>query len=84
MSLKRLDDLIETARYAVNTQFDMKTVYLWKKESIDFLTEHLGQDHFYTQYFKTFMDELEQQNLLTGSGILTAAKEEMRQKAESF
>ncbi|MGO9117727.1 MAG: hypothetical protein ACLQPD_08970 [Desulfomonilaceae bacterium] len=84
MSLKRLDDLIEIARHAVNTEFDMQAIYQWKKQSLDFLAENLGHDHFYTQYFKNYMDELEQQNLLTGSGILTAAREEMRQKAESF
>ncbi len=83
MSLKRLDDLIEIARHAVNTKFDMQAIYQWKKQSLDFLAEHLGHDHFYTQSFKNYMDELEQQHLLTGSGILTAAKEEMRQRTES-
>ena len=84
MPLKKLDDLIETARHAVNTDFDMQTIYQWKKQSLDFLAEHLGHDHFYTRNFKNYMDEVEQQNLLTGSGILTAAKEEMRQRSESF
>lgn len=81
MSIQRIDDLIEIARDAVNSQLDLRTIYQWKKQSLDCLAENLGHDHFYTQYFKSFTDELEQQNLLTGSGILTAAKEAIRQKS---
>jgi hypothetical protein len=82
MSLKRLDDLIETAWHVVDTDFDPRAMYQWKKQAFDYLAENLGHDHYYTQYFKNCVEELEQQNLLAGSGILTAAKEEMRQKSE--
>ncbi len=84
MSLKRLDDLIETAWQVVNTDFDPGAMYQWKKQAFDYLAENLGHDHYYTQYFKNCVEELEQQNLLAGSGILTAAKEEMRQTSKSF
>ena len=82
MSLKKLDDLIETAWQVVNTDFDAGAIYQWKKQAFDFLSENLGPDHYYTQYFKNCVDELEQENLLAGGGILTAAKEEIRQKSE--
>lgn len=82
MSLEKLDDLIETAWRVVNTDFDPGAIYQWKKQAFDYLAENLGHDHYYTQYFKNCVEELEQQNLLAGGGILTAAKEEMRQKSE--
>ena len=84
MSLKKLDDLIETAWHVVNTDFDKRAIYKWKKQAFDYLAENLGHDHYYTQYFKNCVEELEQQNLLAGSGILTAAKEEMRQKSKTL
>jgi hypothetical protein len=82
MSLKKLDDLIETAWRVVNTDFDTRAIYQWKKQAFDFLSENLGSDHYYTQYFKNCVEELEQENLLAGGGILTAAKEEMRRKSK--
>jgi hypothetical protein len=82
MSLKKLDDLIETAWRVVNTDFDTRAIYQWKKQAFDFLSENLGADHYYTQYFKNCVEELEQENLLAGGGILTAAKEEMRRKSK--
>ena len=42
MSLKKLDDLIETAWHAVNTDFDTKTIYQWKKQAFDYLAETPG------------------------------------------
>ncbi len=82
MSLKKLDDLIETAWQVVNTDFDTRAIYRWKKQAFDYLAENLGHDHYYTQYFKNCVEKLEQQNLLAGGGILSAAKEEMQQKIE--
>ncbi len=84
MSLKRLDDLIEIAWHVVNTDFDPRAMCQWKKQAFDYLAENLGHDHYYTQYFKNCVEELEQPNLLAGSGILTAAKEEMRQKSKTL
>ena len=83
MSVNRIDELIETATRAINAELDMNTVYRWKKQAFDFLAQNLGPDHYYTQYFKNYIDELEQRNLLTGSGILAAAKEEIRQKSDN-
>jgi hypothetical protein len=77
MSVRRIDDLIEAARNAIDDDLDLSTIHEWKLEAVAFLTEHLGPDHYYTQYFKTYMKELEQQNLLTGGGVLTAAREEI-------
>jgi hypothetical protein len=77
MSVQRIDDLIEAARNAMDDDLDLGTIHEWKQEAVAFLTEHLGPDHYYTQYFTTYMKQLEQQNLLTGRGLLTAAREEI-------
>ncbi len=53
MSVQRIDDLIEAARNAIDDDLDLSTIHEWKTEAVAFLTEHLGPDHYYTQYFKT-------------------------------
>ncbi len=83
MSVQRIDDLIETAWNVMQEDFDIRAVYRWKKEAFEFLADEFGPDHYYTQYFKNHVTELERQNLLTGGGILTAAKEVISDKGEN-
>lgn len=83
MSFHRIDDLIQAAWNVIEAEFDIRAVYLWKKEAFEFLSDEFGPDHYYTQYFKDNIRELERQNLLTGGGILTAAKEVISHKDEN-
>ena len=82
MSVAKIDDLIEAARTAVKDELDLQAVYKWKKQTVEYLTEHLGPDHYYTRYFTEHLEEGERQHLLTGRGLLSAAREEICQKDE--
>jgi hypothetical protein len=83
MSVQRIDDLIEAGWNAIEEEFDIRAVYRWKKDAIEFLDDEFGPDHYYTQYFKNHIRDLEQQNVLTGGGILTAAKEVISHRDEN-
>ena len=83
MSVQRIDDLIETAWNVMEEEFNIRAVYRWKKEAVEFLADELGPDHHYTQSFKDHTREFERQNILTGGGILTAAKEVISDKSEN-
>jgi hypothetical protein len=75
MSVQRIDDLIEAAWTVIEEEFDIRAVCRWKKEAFEFLADEFGLDHYYTQSFKNHVREFERSNILTGGGILTAAKE---------
>ena len=83
MSVQRIDDLIEAARTAIDDDLDLSTIHEWKQEAVAFLTETLGAEHYYTQYFTTYLKEFEQQNLLTGGGLLSAAREEIAARSSA-
>ena len=52
MSVQRIDDLIETAWNVMEEEFNIRAVYRWKKEAVEFLADELGPDHHYTQSFQ--------------------------------
>ncbi|MBI5572060.1 MAG: hypothetical protein HY914_19105 [Desulfomonile tiedjei] len=79
MASRILDDLIRTAWDVIDSDFDPRAIYRWRKQAIEFLDDHLGPNHYYTQCFRQNIEETEQKNLLTASGILHAVKEEMSQ-----
>lgn len=75
MSMGQINDLIQVAQKAVQDDIDIGAIYEWKKQTVEYLTYHLGPDHYYTQYFTNYMKEVEQQTLLTGGGLLAAVRE---------
>lgn len=77
MTVRRIDDLIETARNAADENLDCREIGRWKMEALAYLTEHLGEDHHYTQCFAAYVRSGEQEGLLAGGGLLAAAKEEI-------
>lgn len=81
MSVHRIDDLIDVARIAMNDDLDVEKICEWKEEAVEYLTEHLGPEHYYTQSFTTYMEEIEHMNLLTAGGLLSAAREEIRRES---
>jgi hypothetical protein len=54
-SEKRLDDLIEAGWHVVDTEYDRKALYFWKKKAYDFLSDFVGPDHASTQVFKNYV-----------------------------
>jgi hypothetical protein len=77
LSEKRIDDLIEAGWHVLESDFDENAFQNWRREAFKCLAAMLGPDHTYTRYFKKFVDQHPRAGLLTGGGILGAAKEEM-------
>jgi hypothetical protein len=71
----QIDDLIEAGWYVLESDFDPVAFVNWRQKALNCLKILLGPDHPYTEYFKDFVTEAEKCQLLTGTGILTAAKE---------
>jgi len=80
MSVHRIDDLIDVARNAMNDDLDVQRIYEWKEEAVEYLTEHLGPDHYYTQCFTAYLEQIEHESVLTAGGVLSAAREEIRRE----
>jgi hypothetical protein len=80
MSIARIESLIRTAREVIDSGFNVRIIYRWRKEALEYLQEHLGPDHYYTRCFVEHMREMEQQHLLTGTGILDAVRAQMSQQ----
>lgn len=69
---KRLDDLIEAGWHVVDTEFDARALYYWRKKALDFLTDFVGPDHACTQSFRHCIQQPELFDHLYGSEILEA------------
>ena len=74
---KRIDDLIEAGWHVLESDFDENAFQNWRREAFKFLTTMLGPRHAYTLYFEKYVHHSQRAELLTGGGILSAAKEEM-------
>ena len=72
---KMIDDLIEAGWEVLNSDFDKLAFMNWRRRALDCITRLAGPDHPYAQYFKSLVEETGQISLLTGTGILVAAKE---------
>ncbi|HMK33436.1 MAG TPA: hypothetical protein VK463_00095 [Desulfomonilaceae bacterium] len=85
MSKGMINDLIEAAQSALHTEeIEIESIYEWKKQAIEYLTEHLGSDHYYTHYFINCIQENEHKSLLTGGGVLAAVREAVARKDRDF
>jgi hypothetical protein len=74
---RRIDDLIKAGWGVVDSNFHPAAFHHWRREAFYCLKALLGPDHPYTEYFKNNVRKAEQNNVLAGGGILTAAKETM-------
>jgi hypothetical protein len=74
---KRIDDLIEAGWQVLDSDFDETAFQNWRREAFECLNAMLGPEHAYTQYFKGYVHHPQRAALLTGGGILSAAKEKM-------
>lgn len=79
MSFRTVDDLIKVAGNIVNGGFDIRAVYQWREQAIEFLNDHLGPDHYYTQSFDRHVKQVVEKDVLAAKGILIAAKEVISQ-----
>ncbi len=77
---RKIDQLVQVGLQAFKDDLDMEAIHQWKTKALQLLVDQLGPSHYYTRYFLDHIRKSENQNLLTGSGILSAAKEEITRK----
>jgi len=76
---QRIYNLIEVGWYMLDSNFDPVAFQSWRRRALECLTDLLGPDHAYATHFKHLQDQNERMSCLVGSGILTAAGEEVAQ-----
>jgi len=72
-----LTPLINAARIILGNRFDAQVFLSWQSLAFLTLTKLLGPLHYYTQNFKLFTSDRNERSVLTGEGILIAAREMM-------
>jgi hypothetical protein len=70
-----LTSLINSARVILDKRFDAQVFQSWQSSAFITLANSLGPLHYYTQNFKLLTSERNERSLLTGEGILIAARE---------
>ena len=74
--------MIEAGWHVLKSNFDETAFQNWRREAFKCLAAMVGPKHAYTQYFKQYVRNPRRAEILTGGGILSAAKEEMAKRAE--
>jgi hypothetical protein len=67
--------LINSARVILDKKFDAQVFLSWQSLALKTLANLLGPLHYYTRNFKLLTSERNERSLLTGEGILIAARE---------
>jgi hypothetical protein len=73
--MENLTSLINASRVILDKRFDARLFLSWQSLAFVTLTNLLGPLHYYTQNFKLLTSERNERSLLTGEGILIAARE---------
>ena len=71
------EGLIKAAWNVIERDFDETAFLEWRETAAEYLTEVLGHDHYYTKHFSHKVLRAEAIGVLSGTGILSAAKEQM-------
>ena len=77
-----INNLIATGWSILDARTDEAAASKWKTQTLDCLTSLLGPDHIYVTHLKDFFRKAGRGSLLAGTGILTAAKEELAGKVK--
>jgi len=72
-----LTSLIGAAKGILDKRFDAQVSLSWQSLALITLTKLLGPLHYYTRNFKLFTSERNERSVLTGEGILIAARQMM-------
>ena len=70
-----LTSLINSAKSILSKRFDAQAFLSWQSLALMTLSNLLGPLHYYTQNFKLLTSEKTERSLLTGEGLLIAARE---------
>ncbi len=73
--MTNLTSLINSAKVILGKRFDAHVFLSWQSLACATLTNLLGPLHYYTRNFKLLTSEGNELSLLTGEGILIAARE---------
>jgi hypothetical protein len=82
--MTNLTSLINAAQGILNKRFDAQVFLSWQSLTFLTLTKLLGPLHYYTRNFKLFTSETNERSVLTGEGILIAAREMMTPQAQAI
>jgi len=74
---QNIERLIKAAWEVMERDFDESAVLEWRKRAFEYLTETLGPDHYYTQCLGEKVSQAEALGVLSGTGVLSAAKEQI-------
>lgn len=72
---ERIDGLIEAGWRVIESDFDEGAFLNWKVRAVDCLSDLVGSDHIYTEYFRDYVRRNDERDNLTAKGRLIAAKE---------
>jgi hypothetical protein len=75
--MESLNELINLAQFILNNGFDPQTFMTWKESAFVCLLGLLGPLHFYTRSFGRVTGRTDEKGLLSGEGLLIAAREEI-------
>ena len=70
-----IDDLLESAWVAFDSDFDPVAFHHWRCRTSDCLIDLLGPNHVYTLQFENFIRQDSRRGLLAAGGILSAAQQ---------
>jgi hypothetical protein len=79
-----LTSLINSARVILDKRFDAQVFLSWQSLAFMTLANLLGPFHYYTQNFKLLTSDTNERSLLTGEGILIAAREMTTPQAQAI
>ena len=71
---RKIDDLIAAGWDVIDADFDAAAFKRWREKALECLTELVGPDHAYTQYFNDYVRTFETKAVLAGEGLLISAK----------
>jgi hypothetical protein len=71
------EGLIKAAWDVIEYDFDKTAFLAWREAAAECLSEILGPDHYYTKHFGHNVLRPDEMGVLSGTGILIAAKEQM-------
>ena len=79
-----LTSLIGVAQGILDKRFDAQVFLSWQSLALLTLTKLVGPLHYYTQNFRLFTSERNERSVLSGEGILMAAREMMTPQVQAI
>lgn len=74
MPEKKIDALIVAGWRVLETDFNEGEFQDWRKQAYDCVVSLCGQGHPYSAYFRRDVERARKSSVLTGVGLLTAAR----------